>query len=162
MVTLCAKLRQRLRRVFVDKGRTGEDCCSSVGGSENLREGGTLLLFQGVDRQRSKKVPNESLNPPGLDFWSLVELLKKNMKYYLFSITINFNSERGGGVVSRLPFLFPVVPTALCYVLCKPLLTFLSSQFASQAFRFTRYVPHYKCVSSLEGEFYWKTFWPPF
>ena len=34
--------------------------------------------------------------------------------------------------------------------------------FASQAFRFTRYVPHYKCVSSLEGEFYWKTFWPLF
>ena len=78
-MTLCAKLSQRLRRVFVDKGRTGEDCCSSVGGLENLREGGTLLLFQGVDRQWSKKVLNESLNPPGLDFWGLVEFLKKKI-----------------------------------------------------------------------------------
>ena len=68
-MTLCAKLRQRLRRVFVDKGRTGEDCCRSVGGSENL------LLFQGVLLGHNSRMPalvkkgtNESLNPPGLDF----------------------------------------------------------------------------------------------
>ena len=87
MVTLCAKLRQRLRRVFVDKGRTGEDCCRSVGGSENL------LLFQGVLLGHNSRMPalvkkgtNESLNPPGLDFLSLVEFLKKksyeNITYF--------------------------------------------------------------------------------
>ena len=94
---------------------------------------------------------------------SLVHFLTKFIQYEgkLHDKTIVFIFETCGWG-SQLPFLSPAVPTVLCYVLCKPLLTFLSSQFASQAFRFTRYVPHYKCVSSLEGEFYWKTFWPPF